>query len=66
MEPKNGKPETPEDRKMELFLHQKQTLDTFLEHGAITKQQYDKSFGDLKIKMGITGETGETENGKKN
>jgi hypothetical protein len=28
-------------------------LDTFLEHGAISKEQYDKSLGDLIVKMGI-------------
>ena len=38
-------------KKEQLFLQQKQTLDTFLSKGAITKQQYDKSFGDLVKKM---------------
>ena len=32
-----------EDKKKQLFLDQKQLLDTFLEHGAISKAQYDKS-----------------------
>ena len=36
-----------------LFERQKQLLDTFLEHGAISKAQYNKSLGDLKEKMGI-------------
>lgn len=44
---------TPDEKKMQLFLSQKATLDSFLERGAITKAQYDKSFGDLKAKMGI-------------
>ena len=41
------------DPKMRLFLRQKNLLDTFLAHHAITKEQYDKSYGDLKVKMGI-------------
>ena len=35
-----------------LFLQQKETLDAFLERGAISKAQYDKSLNDLRIKMG--------------
>ena len=42
-----------EDPKKALFLRQKDILDKFLERGAISKAQYDKSFGDLKEKMGI-------------
>ena len=42
-----------EDKKKQLFLNQKQLLDTFLEHGAISQAQYDKSLGDLILKMGI-------------
>lgn len=38
-------------QKVGLFLKQKQTLDTFLEKGAISKAQYDKSFGDLQNLM---------------
>ncbi len=49
-------PEGREERKKELFRSQKQLLDTFLEHGAISKAQYDKSLGDLIIKMGIREE----------
>ena len=41
------------DKKRELYLRQKQLLDTFLAHGAISKAQYDKSFGDLTAKMGM-------------
>lgn len=41
------------DQKRQLFLTQKQTLDLFLQNGAITKAQYDKSLGDLKLKMNI-------------
>ena len=42
-----------EEKKKELFLRQKQLLDTFLAHGAISQAQYDKSLGDLIVKMGI-------------
>lgn len=34
---------TPEEKKKQLFLRQKELLDTFLEHHAITQQQHDKS-----------------------
>ena len=34
-------------QKIELFRHQKKLLDTFLEKGAISHAQYNKSFGDL-------------------
>ena len=44
---------SPEEKKMPLYLDQKQTLEFFLERGAISKAQYDKSLGDLKSKMGI-------------
>ena len=45
---------TPEEKKLELFLQQKKTLDTFLEKNAISKLQYEKSLGDLREKMGMT------------
>ena len=45
---------TPEEKKRNLFLEQKKTLDLFLEKGAISKAQYDKSYGDMKKKMGFT------------
>ena len=44
---------TPQEKKYQLFLNQKKTLDLFLEKGAITKAQYDKSLGDLREKMGV-------------
>ena len=44
---------SPEDKKMQLFLKQKNTLDLFLESNAISKAQYDKSLGDLIEKMGM-------------
>ena len=44
---------TPEQKKTQLFLKQKDLLDTFLSHHAISQAQYDKSLGDLKEKMRI-------------
>ena len=40
-------------KKQQLFLNQKKTLDLFLERGAISQKQYDKSLGDLREKMGV-------------
>ena len=42
-----------EEKKKELFRSQKHTLDLFLERGAISRAQYDKSLGDLTEKMGM-------------
>ena len=44
---------TAEEKKRDLYLRQKQLLDTFLEHGTINRAQYDKSLGDLTVKMGM-------------
>ena len=44
---------TLEEKRVDLFLRQKRTLDLFLERGTITKAQYDKSLGDLIEKMGM-------------
>ena len=44
---------SPEEKKQQLFLNQKNTLDLFLERGAISQAQYDKSLGDLRGKMGV-------------
>jgi|GEM_PF-4771266 len=41
------------DKNTELFLRQKETLDKFLSTGAISQTQYDKSYGDLVVKMGM-------------
>lgn len=41
-----------EEQKRRLFENQKDVLDKFLERGAISQAQYDKSLGDLKAKMG--------------
>ena len=40
------------EKNHQLFLKQKALLDGFLEHGAISKAQHDKSLHDLKEKMG--------------
>ena len=45
---------SPEQKRIQLYWNQKYTLDTLLEHHAISKAQYDKSLGDLTVKMGIT------------
>ena len=42
-----------EEKKIQLFLNQKDTLDLFLERGAISQAQYSKSLGDLREKMGV-------------
>ena len=39
-------------KKRQLFLRQKKTMDLFLERGAISQVQYDKSLHDLAAKMG--------------
>ena len=44
---------TPEEKKIDLFLRQKRTLDLFLERNAISRAQYDKSLGDLIEKKGM-------------
>ncbi len=43
---------SPDEKKRALYERQIELLDTFLLHGAITKAQYDKSLGDLTVKMG--------------
>ncbi len=43
----------PEEKKKALFLKQKELLDTFRSHHAISQAQYDKSLGDLIEKMGM-------------
>lgn len=42
-----------EEKKIQLFLQQKETLDLFLARNAISQAQYDKSYGDLVVKMGM-------------
>ncbi len=42
-----------EEKKRDLCLRQKQLPDTFPEHGVISQAQYNKSLGDLTVKMRI-------------
>ena len=44
---------SPEEKKIQLYLKQKKLLADFLERGAISRAQYEKSFGDLTKKMGM-------------
>ena len=37
----------------ELYYRQVKLLQTFLEHGAISQEEFDKSFHDLTEKMGF-------------
>ena len=52
--PKNDEWETltPDEKKRKLYERQVATIDTFLEHGAISQEQHDKSLHDLTVKMG--------------
>ena len=43
---------THEQKKPQLYLKQKSMLYMFLEHGAISQAQHDKSLHDLTEKMG--------------
>ena len=42
-----------EEKNRQLYLRQKELLDTFLGRKAITQAQHDKSLRDLTEKMGI-------------
>ena len=44
---------SPEKKRVQLYINQKQTLEAFLERGAISQAQFDKSLGDLTVKMGM-------------
>ena len=44
---------TEAEKKKQLYLRQKASLDLFLENGAISRAQYDKFLGDLTEKMGM-------------
>ncbi len=47
---------SPEEKKRQLYLQQRQTLDLFLERNAITREQYDKSLRDMTERMGYSAE----------
>ena len=40
------------EKNHQMFLREKELLDCFLAHGAISRTQHDKSLHDLKEKMG--------------
>ena len=44
---------SPEQKKKQLFLNQKELLEMFRECNAISKAQYDKSLKELRVKMGL-------------
>ena len=44
---------TPDEKKLQLYIKQKNMLDSFLARNAISRAQYDKSLGDLTEKMGM-------------
>ncbi len=46
----------PEEKRRALYDRQVATLKTFLEYGAITQAQHDKSLNDLSEKMGYADE----------
>ena len=45
--------ESAEQKKIDLYLRQKNMLEQFLERNAISKEQFEKSLGDLTEKMGM-------------
>ena len=49
----SGSTPSREEQLKQLYLKQKHTLDLFLERGAISREQYNKSLGDLTEKMGM-------------
>ena len=51
---------TYDEKNRRLFLRQKSMLDMFLERGAISREQHDKSLHDLSEKMGMTPSDRET------
>ncbi len=52
-EPNSWDEMTYESKTRALYLKQKQTLDLFLERGAISQAQHDRSLHDLTVKMGM-------------
>lgn len=53
---------SPAEKKVQLFLNQKKTLDLFLDRHAISQEQYNKSLHDMTVKMGISQST--SDNGR--
>lgn len=48
---------SPEEKKRQLYDRQKELLEIFLSRGAISEAQYEKSLGDLTVKMGYSPNT---------
>ena len=44
---------TPEEKRDWLFKEQKETLDRFLERGAISRKQYDSSLRELAENLAV-------------
>ena len=44
---------TPDEKRRRLFYKQEEVRETFLEHKAISREQYEKSLNDLAEKMWI-------------
>lgn len=59
MENTDRQPILPDEGKKRLYYEQKHTLELFLERGAITRAQFEKSLGDLTRKMGMQDEIGQ-------
>ena len=51
---KDEQPKSAEQKKIDLYLRQKNMLEQFLERNAISKDQFEKSLGDLTEKMGMS------------
>lgn len=52
---------TPDEKKRQLYERQKAMLQAFLERNAISMEQYNKSLGDLTVKMGHENDEKERE-----
>lgn len=50
---KEEQPKSDEQKIIDLYLRQKNMLEQFLERNAISKEQFEKSLGDLTEKMGM-------------
>jgi len=50
---KEEQPKSADQKKIDLYLRQKKMLEQFLERNAISKEQFEKSLGDLTEKMGM-------------
>ena len=51
------------EKKRQLYFRQKELLHAFFKRHAISREQYDKSLGDLTVKMGMEN-TAPDENSK--